>query len=345
MNVLDLFCGCGGLSYGFQSAGFNVVLGIDNDATSLQTFELNHTGSKTICGDLTKINYSDIQDIIGDTPIDLIIGGPPCQGMSLSGPRKFDDPRNSLYLSFIRLVEQIRPKVFVIENVPGIIRLFNGQIKDNILERMESLGYTVSYKLLDASKFGVPQYRKRVLFVGSLKGQFVFPDLQLPIITTEMAISDLPPMIDPSECLDYYSEPTNDYQNLMRKKSKLVQNHEFTNHSEQTKRIIAMVPDGGNYKDLPEALQSVRNFHVAWTRFNSSTPAPTIDTGHRHHFHYKYNRVPTVRECARIQSFPDDFVFLGKKTQQYKQVGNAVPPLMAQHIAESIKEQMQNGSI
>ncbi len=101
MNVLDLFCGCGGLSYGFQSAGFNVVLGIDNDATSLQTFELNHTGSKTICGDLTKINYSDIQDIIGDTPIDLIIGGPPCQGMSLSGPRKFDDPRNSLYLSFI----------------------------------------------------------------------------------------------------------------------------------------------------------------------------------------------------------------------------------------------------
>ncbi len=104
------------------------------------------------------------------------------------------------------------------------------------------------------------------------------------------------------------------------------------------KKIISLVPDGGNYKDLPEEYVHSRNFHVAWTRFASDKPAPTIDTGHRHHFHYQYNRVPTVRECARLQSFPDDFVFLGNKTQQFRQVGNAVPPLMAQCIAEQLKK-------
>lgn len=345
VNVLDLFCGCGGLSYGFQNAGFNVVLGIDNDATALKTFELNHSNSKTICGDLTQINYPDIQKVIGYKNIDLIIGGPPCQGMSLSGPRQFDDPRNRLYLSFIRLVEQIHPKVFVIENVPGIIGLFDGKIKDSIIERMESLGYRVTYKLLDSSNYGVPQYRKRVIFVGSLKGFFVFPEPDSIVVTTKMALSDLPPLLDGKETPEYYTEPTCPYQKLMRKNSSSVRNHLPTNHSEQTKKIIALVPDGGNYKDLPPELQSVRNFHVAWTRFNSKTPACTIDTGHRHHFHYEYDRVPTVRECARIQSFPDDFIFLGNKTQQYRQVGNAVPPLMAQRIAESIMEQMKNGSI
>ena len=122
----------------------------------------------------------------------------------------------------------------------------------------------------------------------------------------------------------------------MRKRSKVVKNHIAATHSDKVKNIISMVPDGGNYKDLPEPYRSSRNFHVAWTRFNSQKPAPTIDTGHRHHFHYKYDRVPTVRECARLQSFPDDFIFLGNKTQQFRQVGNAVPPLMAQAIAQQL---------
>ena len=120
----------------------------------------------------------------------------------------------------------------------------------------------------------------------------------------------------------------------------MVWNHDITQHSEQTKRIIAMVPDGGNYKDLPKELQETRKVHIAWTRLNSQKPSITIDTGHRHHFHYKWNRVPTVRESARIQSFPDDFVFLCSKTSQYKQVGNAVPPIMAQAIAEYLKKQL-----
>ena len=155
-----------------------------------------------------------------------------------------------------------------------------------------------------------------------------------------MALSDLPPLTDElgTEEQDYYTAPTNAYQKLMRINSKKVYNHIAANHSERVKKIISMVPAGGNYKDLPEEYSHTRNFHVAWTRFPDDKPAPTIDTGHRHHFHYEYNRVPTVRECARIQSFPDDFIFQGNKTQQFRQVGNAVPPIMAKAIADSVKD-------
>ena len=128
-NAIDLFCGCGGLSYGFERAGFNILLGIDNDKKALETFELNHNNARSILGDITRIHYEDIKQIIGNQPIDIIIGGPPCQGMSLSGPRKFDDPRNKLYLSYIRLVDEIKPKMFVIENVPGLVGLFGGENK------------------------------------------------------------------------------------------------------------------------------------------------------------------------------------------------------------------------
>jgi DNA (cytosine-5)-methyltransferase 1 len=128
----------------------------------------------------------------------------------------------------------------------------------------------------------------------------------------------------------------------MRERSDAVHNHIAASHSEKVQHIISLVPDGGNYKDLPQEFRESRNFHVAWTRFNSRKPAPTIDTGHRHHFHYKYNRVPTVRECARLQSFPDDFIFLGNKTQQFRQVGNAVPPIMAQRIAEQMLQLLES---
>lgn len=344
-NVLDLFCGAGGLSYGFESAGFKILLGIDNDAKALETFELNHKGAKSICGDITQITYiDDIKPIIGDKVIDVIIGGPPCQGMSLSGPRKFDDPRNKLYLSYIRLVQEIKPKAFVIENVPGLVSLFKGHIKDSIIEKFTNMGYIVEYKIMCASDYGVPQSRRRVIFVGRKKGyNFEYPEIAQNVITCSMALSDLPTLENNigTEVSEYIKEAENEYQKLMRKNSNILLNHVAANHSEKVKSIIALVPDGGNYKDLPEELRNTRNFHVAWTRFSSNKPAPTIDTGHRHHFHYKYNRVPTVRECARLQSFPDDFKFLGNKTQQFRQVGNAVPPLMAEAIAKQIKKMLE----
>lgn len=339
-NVLDLFCGCGGLSYGFETAGYNVILGIDNDKKALETFELNHKGAKSICGDITEIHSENIDAVTGGKTIDVIIGGPPCQGMSLSGPRKFDDPRNKLYLSYIRLVEEIKPKAFVIENVPGLVSLFGGQIKDSIVKRLSDLGYTVCYKILCSADYGVPQSRRRVVFVGLKDNVFEYPSPLKNQVTCEMALSDLPALENElgTEEQNYGTPAQNDYQKLMRLRSDTVKNHIAATHSQKVRDIIALVPDGGNYKDLPEQYKNTRNFHVAWTRFNSQKPAPTIDTGHRHHFHYKYNRVPTVRECARLQSFPDDFVFLGNKTQQFRQVGNAVPPLMAQAIAEKLKE-------
>ena len=145
------------------------------------------------------------------------------------------------------------------------------------------------------------------------------------------------------ECVDYEIEPQSSYQRLMRKNSKKVLNHTATLHTEKTKEIISMVPDGGNYKDLPKELWNTRKVHIAWTRMSSKKPCFTIDTGHNHHFHYKENRVPTVRESARIQSFPDDFEFIGIKTSQLRQVGNAVPPLLSQAIADQIKEILKKG--
>lgn len=341
-NTIDLFSGAGGLSYGFEMAGFNILLGIDNDEKALETFAKNHKNSKTICGDITKINMDDIVKVIGNKKIDFIIGGPPCQGMSLAGPRKFDDPRNKLYLSYLRILEQVQPRGFVIENVPGLLSLFNGQIKDSILDRLKKLNYNVKFKVLKASEYGVPQNRRRVFFVGLKKGEFNFPRPLEKVVTTKMALDDLPALDTPdflgSEIQHYLKEPDNKYQKLMRSRSNVVLNHIAAKHTEKTRHIISMVPDGGNYKDLPEEFKKSRNFHVAWTRFASNQPAPTIDTGHRHHFHYKYNRVPTVRESARLQSFPDNFVFLGNKTQQFRQVGNAVPPLLAFALAKELKK-------
>lgn len=341
ITCIDLFSGAGGLSKGFMDAGYEVLLGIDSDAKALETFEINHDGAKSICGDITKIGYeNDIKPLLDGKVIDVIIGGPPCQGMSLSGPRKFDDPRNKLYLSYIRIVDEIRPKAFVIENVPGLVGLFKGQIKDNIIKKFTKMGYNVQFRIVCSADYGVPQSRRRVVFVGLKEGEFKFPEASAEQVTCEMALNDLPPLVDElgQDDMPYENDPANEYQKLMRKHSNSVRNHIAANHSERIKKIISFVPDGGNYKDLPEEYRNTRNFHVAWTRFASCKPAPTIDTGHRHHFHYKYNRVPTVRECARLQSFPDDFIFLGNKTQQFRQVGNAVPPLMAQAIAEQLKK-------
>lgn len=337
IKVIDLFCGCGGLSHGFIEAGYEVILGVDHWKDAIQTFESNHKNSIGLVADLFHETPEEISRKTGVKNADLIIGGPPCQGFSIAGKRIVDDERNKLYKSFVNFVKYFQPKAFMLENVPNIISMSNGVVKDNIIKDFESLGYRVVYKVLKASEFGIPQNRKRAFFVG-IKGdkEFVFPNpTTSELLTSQEAISDLPEnsLVDGEE---YSIKAKSKYQELLRKNSKGIYNHQITVHNDKTIKIISMVPDGGNYKDLPLELHQTRKVNIAWTRLNSNKPSFTIDTGHNHHFHYEFNRVPTARESARLQSFPDSFIFKSGKTSQLKQIGNAVPPLLAKILAENL---------
>lgn len=338
-KVVDLFCGCGGLSKGLEMAGYKILLGVDNNEPALKTYAYNHKGSKVLCGDLSAPEaFEEIDKLIGKEKIDVIVGGPPCQGFSLTGTRNFDDKRNSLYLAMIETVKRYSPKAFLIENVPGMATLYNGEVKDEIIKRFTNMGYTMNAQILCAADYGVPQIRKRLVFVGLKNGEkFDFPQpSHTPdnYITCEQAIGDLPSLEKElgAEKSAYTTSPITEYQKLMRGDCTVLYNHKAIDHKPFVKETIALVPDGGNYKDLPAGVGESRNFHMAWTRYRSDKPSRTIDTGHRNNFHYKWNRCPTVRESARLQSFPDDFVFLGTKTQQDRQVGNAVPCLMAKAL-------------
>lgn len=344
-----MFSGCGGLSLGFQNAGYDVVLGIDNDKAALETFSKNHTGSLGANVDLFEGDAIDrIDELLGGRRVDVIVAGPPCQGFSLTGPRKFDDPRNKLYMRVFDAVERFAPQAFVIENVRGMASLYGGQVKDEIIRRFTALGYNVVWRVVCAADYGVPQLRHRLIFVGTRKdlGWFEFPAPCLDkehYIGCRDAVGDLPPCTENlgTDSSEYDQAPFSDYQRLMRGNCSTLHNHVGTKHTDYVKSVIAQVPPGGNYKDLPPGVGDSRKFHVAWTRYHPDRPSNTIDTGHRNHFHYEYNRVPTIREFARLQSFPDSFVFYGTKTQQNRQVGNAVPPLLGQAIAEQLKRYMR----
>ena len=337
LKVLSLFSGCGGLDLGFKNAGYEVVAAIDNWQDALNTVQNNFPKSTVINLDLGEFNKHNFDQFKNE--VDVVIGGPPCQGFSISGKRDVDDPRNKLYQGFLKVVKHVNPKAFVMENVPNLVSMDNGEILKKILGDFKNLGYCLEYKVLTASDFGVPQNRKRVFIVGIKNDQFKFPLEKNTIndrLTCQDAISDLPEgdLIDDAP---YKIRSKSRYQELMRSGSSGICNHQITKHDVKTIETIKLVPDGGNYKNLPENLRMTRKVNIAWTRYSSKKPSLTIDTGHRHHFHYKYNRVPTVRESARIQSFPDNFIFFGSKTSQYKQVGNAVPPLLAEAVAEQLK--------
>ncbi len=353
MKVLDLFSGCGGFSYGFQEAEFNVVLGVDNAPIALKTFKLNHTNSEVFNIDLSKDeNLKEIVAFLKSKGgVDIIIAGPPCQGFSLTGSRKEDDERNRLFYAVFAIAKLLkeRPKAIIIENVPGLATLYKGKAKKEIERNFKESGYTYNSQILYAPNYGVPQIRKRLFFVGLQKkyGVFDFPEPILEekdYVTCGDAISDLPTLESDlgKESVPYTSEALNEYQKKMREKSDIIHNHIGTKHTDLVKSVIAQVPEGGNHKDLPKGVGESRKFNEAWTRYHSKKPSKTIDTGHRNHFHYKFNRVPTVRENARLQSFPDNFIFLGTKTNQYRQVGNAVPPLLGYYIALKLKEVLNN---
>ena len=348
LNVLDLFSGAGGLSRGFMDAGFNVVLGVDADDAALKTFKANHGEA-----DVMKLNLFEHENLNlimeylqnKNLNIDVLVGGPPCQGYSLAGPRDESDDRNTLYEAMVKFASMAKPKVVILENVPGLLTLFQGKGAQRIMDDFTQLGYQMKSKVLYAPEYGVPQIRKRVFFVGVLPecGDFEYPvpfvDSQ-NYITCEDAIGDLPSLENEigSDISEYTSPPLTMYQEIMRNNADKLYNHLGTQHEEKTVNLIAMVPEGKNYKALPEPYNTMFKYNEALTRYHSKKPSLTINTGHRSHFHYKWNRIPTVRESARLQSFPDDFVFYGNKSQQYRQVGNAVPPLLGKAVALQVKK-------
>lgn len=355
LTVIDLFSGAGGLSRGFLDAGYDVLIGTDFDDAALKTFANNHGHARAVKLDLfDHSNIKVLEDMLNEMghTLDVLVGGPPCQGFSLAGKREEDDERNTLYSAMVKTAATLKPRAVVLENVPGMLTLYEGKAKERIFHDFEELGYTMNVKVLYAPEYGVPQIRKRAFFVGLLNSEekFEYPEPILSedeFITCEQAISDLPSLEHDRDMAldvirDYMTEPTTDYQRIMRKKSARAFNHYPTNHAQKTIDHIALVPDGGKYTDLPPELVGNFKYHESLHRYNSKKPSLTIDTGHRTHFHYKYNRIPTIRENARLQSFPDDFIFYGSKQQQYKQVGNAVPPLLGKAIATKLKEYLKD---
>lgn len=352
-TCVDLFSGAGGLSRGFLDAGYDVVLGVDFDDAALKTFKANHGSAEAMKLDL--FDHSNIEKIIKfldekNIKLDVLVGGPPCQGFSIAGPRDMNDKRNSLYLAMVKLADRLKPQAVVLENVPGMIQTNGGIGAKRIVQDFTEIGYKMTPKLLYAPDYGIPQIRKRVFFVGlrDSNEEFEFPLATCDndnYVTCADAIDDLPSLqnedgeiIYGDEIQDYRTPARTEYQTLMRKNTKQVQNHIGSIPIEKTKKMISLVPEGKNYKALPEEYRGLYKYHEALTRYHSQKPSLTINTGHRSHFHYLYNRIPTVRESARLQSFPDDFIFYGNKSQQYKQVGNAVPPMLGQVIATKLKE-------
>lgn len=346
-RVLDLFCGAGGLSLGFQNAGFKIIGGVDFDKAAMETHSFNFNSDFEYCGDISQIDDEKIDDL--KNQVDVIIGGPPCQGFSSANryTKEEDDPRNKLFFQYIRFVKTILPKMFLIENVPGILTRNNGYAKSKIIEITENLGYKVEVKVLSSDEYGVPQKRTRAFFVGvrnDLNEAFDFNSIQSVFEkkTVKDAIGDLERLETNTnfntlsnqhrnELQDYYYNPLSDE----------IPNHDISTHNSLVVERIKHVPQGGNWRDVPEHLWETKrtNRHSsAYKRLDYSKPSITIDTGHMNYFHPVFHRVPTVRESARIQTFKDSFVFKGTKTQQYRQVGNAVPPLLAQAIATEFKK-------
>lgn len=355
-RILDLFSGAGGFSYGFEkNLDFKTVLATDFNTDALITLRENIKDAEIIHGDITDKTVKEqiIQKSI-ELGVNLVIGGPPCQGFSLKGKKLgMDDPRNFLFLEFYRIVSELKPEVFVIENVKNLVYAIDGYFIDQIKNRFESLGYYVNYGILNSKYFGVPQKRERSIIIGSLTKNINLPTNQIDsIVSVRDAISDLS-YLESSQGefqQSYRLEPSSAYQTEMRYDSNYLYNHVATNHSELALKKLKLIPPEGDKSNLPKEYLGKQKFNNTWSRLVWDDLSPTIDTrfdtpSNGKNSHPYLNRAITPREAARLQSFDDKFVFLGKKTQICKQIGNAVPPKLALAIAVKISESYKNHSI
>lgn len=369
--VIDLFSGPGGLSTGFEKAGFSIATGVDKSKPAVDTFNYNHDEDALLCDiteteteeilDQAKKNGYEEEDVVG------VIGGPPCKGFSLANmqTRSPDNPVNDLFMHFIRVVRDIHPKFLVLENVPGLLSMGKeeGEVKNIILRELRELGYTVQFKLLKAEKYGVPQARRRVFFVGVKEGGPAYPspthseggkqktlsqgnDLN-PVVTVDDAIMDLPELPTGgggSEEMKYTNPPHSEYAEKMRSEvGKTLWDHESTVNREKTVKRFKHIPQGGNWEDIPAELmdnysdRSRTHGHIYY-RLVPEDPALTVANFRKSMMvHPTQDRLLSVREAARLQSFPDDYRFISDKISDKQQmVGDAVPVRLAESIGEAV---------
>jgi len=359
-TAIDLFCGAGGLSEGFRQAGVHVLAGQDIDAVFGETFEATHPEAKFIHGPIQDVSAQALLEASDLKPgeLDVLIGGPPCQGYSVyNHQRGIDDPRAGLFNEYLRIVEALQPRWLVMENVTGITSIANGGIVREIQSGMRKLGYRVDMKMLKAEEYGVPQERRRVFFIATREGMcpILFPDATHgpelePYVTVWDAISDLPALEngEGSTSPRYRTKPANAYQAVLRGDRVRIENHAAPRLSATNLERMEYIPQGGSWRDIPFDLlpngmkKAKRSDHTKrYGRPAKSDLACTILTKCDIHWgayiHPTQNRSFTVREAARLQSFPDSFTFSGSRTEQFVQVGNAVPPLLGRAVAESIK--------
>lgn len=358
MNVIDLFSGCGGLSLGFLKDGYKILKAVEFDKSIANTYQLNHPDIDVIVDDIKNIDNSKTFSL---DSADVIIGGPPCQGFSMAGARIrhgfIDDPRNFLFKHYFNVVKCVKPKAFVFENVKGILTMKNGQIFKQILEIFsdENLlngdSYNLYYRVVKVSDYGIPQTRERVIIIG-IKNKIV--DIEsIWENTKENLKKEIPSFFDkvtirdaignlPDETEDGIIKnpvPKSDYEKFLSCNKEFITNHNATKHSPLAISRMSHVKNGENYTVLNENIKSVHSGSYGRLSWNSQAQTITtrFDTPSGGRFtHPDKNRTLTPREAARIQSFPDEFVFYGNRTSICKQIGNAVPPKLAYFLAHVI---------
>ena len=383
LKMIDLFSGAGGLSEGLRQAGFHSLYANEIMKTYSETYALNHPHTIVDQRDIRTVDAHEVRSNLGlrQGELDLIAGGPPCQGFSINAPmRTTDDARNHLFREFIRFVDEFQPKAVLIENVPGLVSFENGMTLQAILYELHNHGYYADVRILYAPHYGVPQTRWRTIIIGmknqkDIQAAFPQPEYDAPLrvnftshfkgrniigfprkndlpqyISVKDALSDLPVLKNGetgSECKKYRTKPNNRFQAFMREFSSGVLNHEAPRLSKINLERLAHIPAGGNWTNipidlLPKGMQRARksDHTKRYGRVSPDGLASTILTKCDPHwgayFHYSQDRVFSVREAARIQTFPDHFIFTGSKAEQYEQVGNAVPPFLAAAIGHSL---------
>lgn len=347
-RILDLFSGAGGLSLGLEmNDRFKTVVATDFFKNSLSTLKKNMPDVEIIFGDILDKNVKkSIIDKSKKGKVNMIVGGPPCQGFSNKGKKLgLSDPRNFLFLEYLNIVKELKPEIFIMENVKTLVTASDGYFINEINDKFKKLGYIVSFQVLKASDFGVPQSRERTFIIGSRSIAFNFNMLikSNKTVTVKDAISDLHYLEsgEGSVVMNYLNKPLSRYQKIMRNKSSKLFNHTATSHSKIAIRKLSLIPPEKGKEYLPKELLGNQKFKTTWSRLEWNKVSPTIDTrfdtpSNGKNSHPELNRAITPREAARIQSFPDNFEFLGSKTEICKQIGNAVPPLLAKAIADSI---------